>query len=93
MGVSLIVSRNIFVLVNVYVLLGVSAYYLLCRGNIGLLLHRAVMEGLERIAFIVQVLVAAQYFALVDVTPDYWWHIIIVLVGSILTCVTPLMDR
>lgn len=50
-------------------------------------------KGLGLIAFIVQVLIAAQYFALLDATPDYWWHIIIILVGSILTCVVPLMDR
>ena len=50
-------------------------------------------RGLGLIAFIVQVLVAAQYFALVEATPDYWWHIIIVLVGSITTCITPMMDR
>ena len=50
-------------------------------------------KGLGLIAFIVQVLIAAQYFALVEATPDYWWHIFIVLVGSILTCVTPMMDR
>jgi len=42
---------------------------------------------------IVDSLVIAQYLALVEATPDYWWHIIIVLIGSILTCVPVMMDR
>lgn len=50
-------------------------------------------KGLGLIAFIVQCLIAAQYFALVDATPAYWWHVIIILLGSILTCVVPLIDR
>ena len=50
-------------------------------------------KGLGVIAFIVQCLFVAQYFALVDATPDYWWHIIIILIGSILTCVVHLMDK
>lgn len=50
-------------------------------------------RGLGLIAFIVQCLFAAQYFALLEATPEYWWHIIIILVGGMLTCVVPLMDR
>lgn len=50
-------------------------------------------KGLGLIAFIVQCLIAAQYFALIEATPDYWWHVIIILLGSILTCVVPLMDK
>jgi len=50
-------------------------------------------KGLGIIAFMVQCLFAAQYFAFLEATPEYWWHIIIILVGGILTCVVPLMDR
>jgi len=50
-------------------------------------------KGLGIIAFIVQCLFAAQYLALVDVTPAYWWHIILIVVGGVLTCIAPLIDR
>ncbi len=50
-------------------------------------------KGLGIIAFMAQCLFAAQYFALIDTTPAYWWHIIIILLGGILTCVVPLMDH
>lgn len=50
-------------------------------------------KGLGVIAFMVQCLCAAQYLALVEATPDYWWHIIIILLGGMFSCVIPLMDR
>ena len=50
-------------------------------------------RGLGLIAFIVQCLVAAQYFTLIESNPAYWWHVIIILLGSVLSCVVPLMDK
>ena len=50
-------------------------------------------RSLGVLAFVIQCLIAAQYFALVEATPEYWWQIIIILLGGILTCVAPLMDR
>ncbi len=43
--------------------------------------------------FVVECLFMAQYFALVEATPDYWWQIIILMIGGIAGCVIPLMDR
>ena len=43
--------------------------------------------------FVVECLFMAQYFALLEATPDYWWQIIILMVGGISSCVIPLMDR
>ncbi len=43
--------------------------------------------------FVVECLVLAQYFLLVSATPDYWWHIFILLLGGLFTCVFPLWDR
>ena len=50
-------------------------------------------RGLGLIAFMVQCLFAAQYFALLEATPDYWWHVIIIILGGIFSCVVPLMDK
>ena len=36
------------------------------------------------IMFIIDSLVAAQYLELVVETPDYWWHIFILILGIIL---------
>jgi hypothetical protein len=41
---------------------------------------------------VVESLIIAQYFALLDATPDYWWHIIILLMGVIISTFQ-LMDR
>lgn len=43
--------------------------------------------------FVVECLFLAQYFALLDATPDYWWQIFILLFGGLFTCVFPLWDR
>jgi len=50
-------------------------------------------KGLGLIAFVVQCLFIAQYLVLVAATPEYWWHIIIILVGGILACIVPLMEK
>jgi len=43
--------------------------------------------------FVVECVVVAQYLALVAVTPHYWWHAIIILLGGVFTCLGPLIDR
>jgi len=43
--------------------------------------------------FVLECLFVAQYLVLVAITPDYWWHIFILLLGGLFTCVYPLWDR
>ena len=43
--------------------------------------------------FVVECLFMAQYFALLEATPDYWWQIIILLLGGVLVLIPQLMDR
>ena len=43
--------------------------------------------------FVVECLFIAQYLALVSATPDYWWHVYILLLGGLFTCVYPLWGR
>jgi len=43
--------------------------------------------------FVIECLFMAAYLVLVEATPDYWWHIIILLIGGLSTCVFPLTDR
>jgi len=43
--------------------------------------------------FLVECLCAAQYFDLLEATPEYWWQIIILLLGGALVLVPQLMDR
>jgi len=50
-------------------------------------------RGLGIIFFIVECLVVYQYFTLVDATPFYWWHIIILMFGGIIPCGFSLLDR
>ncbi len=50
-------------------------------------------KGLGVIAFIVQSLFIAQYLELVGATPDYWWHIFILIFGMLFTVVFELWDR
>jgi hypothetical protein len=49
-------------------------------------------KSLGIFVFIVECLVIAQYLALVDATPNYWWQIIILLLGVIL-CTIQMIDR
>jgi len=46
--------------------------------------------GLGVIWFVVECVIMAQYFALVGATPDYWWHIFIIMFGSLFTIAIPL---
>ena len=46
--------------------------------------------GLGVIWFMVEVVVMAQYFALVEATPEYWWSIFIIMLGSLFTIAFPL---
>ena len=43
--------------------------------------------------FIVECLFVAHYLDLVAATPQYWWHIFIILLGGLFTCVFPLITR
>ena len=43
--------------------------------------------------FVVECLFIANYIELAATTPDYWWHIVILLFGGLFTCVLPLWDR
>ena len=43
--------------------------------------------------FVVECLFIAQYFALLEATPEYWWHIFILLIGGLSTCVYSLGKR
>ena len=39
--------------------------------------------------FIVECLFVSRYIELVGATPDYWWHILIILLGGLFTCIFP----
>jgi len=41
---------------------------------------------------IVESLLIAQYLALIEATPNYWWQVIILLLG-VVQCAFQLMDR
>lgn len=43
--------------------------------------------------FVVECLFISHYLTLVEAAPDYWWHIFILLLGGLFTCVYPLLDR
>lgn len=43
--------------------------------------------------FVMECLFIAQYAGLIDTTPQYWWHLFILLFGGLITCVYPLWDR
>ena len=44
------------------------------------------------IFIIVDSLIIAQYLALIEATPEYWWHVIILLLG-VVQCAIVLIDR
>lgn len=64
-------------------------------GPIGLVILGYIVANKEKslgiIWFLVECLVLANYLVLVSATPDYWWHIYILLFGLFL-CVYPLWE-
>jgi len=66
-------------------------------GPIGVVLIGYIVAKKDRILgivwFVVECLIIAQYLALVEATPDYWWQVFILLIGGISTCVFPAMNR
>ena len=43
--------------------------------------------------FVIECLFIADYAGMIGTTPQYWWHIFILLFGGLFTCVYPLWDR
>jgi len=43
--------------------------------------------------FIVDCLFVYKYLDMVALQPEHWWHVIILLLGGLFTCVYPLWDR
>jgi hypothetical protein len=43
--------------------------------------------------FVVECLLVANYLTLVAETPGYWWHIFILMLGGLFTCLYPMFDR
>jgi len=37
--------------------------------------------------FIIECLFVSRYLELVEATPDYWWHTLIILMGGLYTCI------
>lgn len=66
-------------------------------GPIGLVIVGYVITTKEKnlgiMFFIVESLVIANYLTLVSATPDYWWHVFILLFGCMSTLMYSLWDR
>ena len=50
-------------------------------------------KNLGIFVIIVESLIIAQYLALIEATPDYWWNVIILLLGGLLTIGQWISDR
>jgi len=65
-------------------------------GPLGLVIGGWIVTNKDRFLgvlwFIVECLVIGQYLTLVSATPDYWWHIYILLIGGLFTIVYPLWE-
>ena len=72
---------------------GISGYL----GPLALVMIGYVMANKDRVLgllwFVVEWLFLAQYFELVEATPDYWWQIFIILFGGLFTLVYPLWNQ
>jgi len=50
-------------------------------------------KNLGVVWFVVECLIMAQYFVLLEATPEYWWHIFILLIGGLSTAAYSLGKR
>jgi len=66
-------------------------------GPLGLVLAGYALSQKDRMLglvwFMVECLFIANYFTLIEATPDYWWHILIILLGGIIVLVPALMRQ
>ncbi|GAH89677.1 unnamed protein product, partial [marine sediment metagenome] len=66
-------------------------------GPIGLVIGGYIVVNKEKILgvlwFVVEALFISHYLTLVEATPDYWWHIVILLFGGMLTIAYASWDR
>ena len=73
--------------------LGISGYL----GPLALVIVGFVLTRKDRFLgvlwFIVECLFIANYIALAETTPSYWWQIFILLLGGLFFCIFPLMNQ
>lgn len=66
-------------------------------GPVGLIAFGLILtkkdRGLGVLMFLVECLCAYQYSLLLEATPDYIWHFLILVFGGILTLIPALMNR
>lgn len=83
--------------VNIFYDLFFSANMWSYLGPMGLVIIGYFLAKKEKVLgvlwFVLECLFVAQYFTLVNANPAYWWHIFILLLGGLFTCVYPLWDR
>ena len=93
MGQIIMIQSAYDIFYELFLSVGISGYF----GPMALVLVGYFVAKKDRFLsvlwFIVECLVVSQYLALVSATPDYWWHIIIILFGGLFTLVYPLWDR
>jgi hypothetical protein len=81
---------------NIFYLLFLSTELWGYFGPVGLVIIGYILTKKERplgiFFFIVDALVISHYLTLVEATPDYWWHTIILLLGIII-CTIQMIDR
>ena len=69
---------------ELFLSLGISGYFgPLALVVIGFIITKK-EKGLGIFFIIVDSLVISHYFTLIEATPEYWWHVIILLLGIIL---------
>ena len=81
---------------NIFELLFLSTEMWGYLGPVGLVVIGFLLTKKERslgiFMIIVDSLIIAQYLALIEATPEYWWHVIILLLG-VVQCAIVLIDR
>ena len=95
-GTELTIFEVIDVTENIFELLFLSTEMWGYLGPVGLVVIGFLLTKKERslgiFMIIVDSLIIAQYLALIEATPEYWWHVIILLLG-VVQCAIVLIDR
>ena len=95
-GTELTIFEVIDVTENIFELLFLSTEMWGYLGPVGLVVIGFLLTKKERslgiFMIIVDSLLIAQYLALIEATPEYWWHVIILLLG-VVQCAIVLIDR
>ena len=94
MMILLLMMQDAYEFFNeVFLSTGIAGYF----GPLGVIIIGYYLAKKEQtlgvLWFVVECLIIYNYLVLIETTPEYWWQVLIILVGGVLPCAFLIVDR